>query len=154
MTFQARIRWAIKWGGTALTVLLSVVWIGSKWGFVSYDSPSGYTYEVTSGGLCIASGPPTGWSAWNARIRTTRLDLWYVFEKPGVYVYWVMFIPAWPLVALSAVAAATSWRLDTLARRREHLNRCPKCGYDRTRLVKDAACPECGTVSVGGHPEA
>lgn len=142
MTLRAKIRKAAKWSGLALTALLSVVWIATKWGFVSYDSPSGYTYEVTSGGLCIASGPPTGSSDWNARIRAAHLDLWWRFEKPGIY--WVLFVPAWPLVALSAAVTVVAWRQDAVARWRRSLNCCSKCGYDRAEIAEDAKCPECG----------
>lgn len=117
MTLSARTRIAIKWAGTALTAIVFLMWIGSKWAFVSYTSSSGWTYEVTSGGVFVASGPPTGASSWNGKIRTTHLDLWWVFENPGVY--WALFVPTWPLVGLSAAATLLAWRLDAVARRRE-----------------------------------
>jgi rubrerythrin len=48
----------------------------------------------------------------------------------------------------SMIATGVAWRLDVLARRRDRLNLCPRCNYDRAGIGKDAVCPECGAPPV------
>lgn len=74
------------------------------------------------------------------------------------------FIPAanvvdrrWPIVPIPLGLAADAafyglfvwfalWGRHALTRRRRRArNQCPSCGYHRTGLAPDAACPECGT---------
>jgi hypothetical protein len=40
--------------------------------------------------------------------------------------------------------------IDNAERGRFGPHACKKCGYDRHGLAADAACPECGTVPMGG----
>jgi rubrerythrin len=55
-------------------------------------------------------------------------------------------VPFWPAWVTTAICTAFTWRLDTLARRRERLGRCPKCNYDRAGIAAGAVCPECGDI--------
>ena len=59
------------------------------------------------------------------------------------------------LAGLTTFTTLAAWRFDILARRRERVGICPKCGYDRAGIAKDAMCPECGhecrLPSAGGR---
>lgn len=59
----------------------------------------------------------------------------------------------WVPLAMSGGAvllAAVCWGLEyvALVGARLESGRCWKCGYERSGLGKDAACPECGAVYV------
>ncbi len=154
-----RIRKTIKWGGAVVTVLLVVAWVGSGWFFVSCTF--GRPITETSGRLRsvhIVNGVvrsssftgmagvflPHGLDAGLAR-GSFRWDADY-FDS---YTSASVVIPLWPAVVMLSLATGTAWRLDTLARRRERLNHCPKCNYDRTGLAPGAVCPECGAGAGG-----
>jgi len=52
-----------------------------------------------------------------------------------------------PLAAVvTTIVTLVAWTLDSDARRRERAHLCAKCGYDRTGILKDAKCPECGAA--------
>ena len=61
-------------------------------------------------------------------------------------------IPVWPGFILDVLAWGAAWLLASwLARSagalvRDRRGRCPQCGYLRTGLPADSACPECGTA--------
>ncbi|HMN39846.1 MAG TPA: hypothetical protein PKE29_03310 [Phycisphaerales bacterium] len=57
-------------------------------------------------------------------------------------------MPLWAPMLIAVAFSAAAWRFDILARRRERLNLCPKCNYDRVGLSPGAVCPECGTRSA------
>jgi len=58
-------------------------------------------------------------------------------------------VPLWPLVVLASITTGLSWQLDLATRRSAKLNLCPKCGYDRAGIARDAKCPECGAAPAG-----
>jgi O-antigen ligase len=60
--------------------------------------------------------------------------------------WWFVFAPAWSLVVLVVGLTAVAWHLDSRARRRARLGFCPNCNYDRTGILADSPCPECGAA--------
>jgi hypothetical protein len=148
-----RIRKTIKWGGAAVTVLLVVVWVGSRWGGAWYygkqfhASVGGGRFQLdyySNGAPFVATGFSAGIDEWPIG---PRFELCGFFRfNPTAWVVWMSILP---LAAVPGAASLCAWRLDTLARRRAKLNPCAKCGYDRTGISKDAKCPECGAVPAG-----
>ena len=151
-----KLRKTIKWGGAAVTVLLVVVWVGSIWWDVSWGSRRNGFGDVGAGGFGIlyhsakkSDSMITGWRLSEVD-DLANMRWWFhvtaLNPSPQTYFY-MLTIPLWWPVLVVLSATALAWRLDTLARRRENLNLCPKCNYDRTGILQDAKCPECG---VGG----
>ncbi len=152
----------IKWSGAVVTVLLVVVWVGSGWGSCTLKESPGIYVQVGGGEVGIIVPDEGSWrqslgsasGLLRGGLRPPRYarlpfhlrsDFWWPDLPGGRYI----LLPLWPPAALSLLATATAWRLDTLARRRERVGFCPKCGYDRTGLVgvggaAGAVCPECG----------
>ncbi len=146
-----RIRKTIKWGGSAVVLLVIVVWIVSEQRIVMFVVPPSYEVALEKGLLLIANQgyPVSGLGVTfqqyppQARFRLTSITLErYAADE------WYLWIGLWIPLILALTATAIAWRLDTLARRRARLNLCLKCDYDRSGLAKDAVCPECG--SKGG----
>jgi hypothetical protein len=142
-----RIRKTIKWGGTAVTVLLVVVWIGSGWLLLSWG---GVTY----------SGNYWHLAAYFGRVEFVSFPApGSVFSRPHIEAHpypgrfeWgfqrtnSLDVPIWAIVACVVPCTLFAWRLDSPSRCPQTPNLCPKCGYDRTGIFQDAKCPECGTV--------
>ena len=163
-----RIRKAVKWGGAAMAAALAVVWFASAWwgaGFVSREFVCG----LDPGQFIVKSGWDTGvstrtrfesrwrkgFSPWGWTI-TWEADTHDLSGKP--IFFWegscMLIVPLWmPIVFLGGLSAA-AWRLDVLARRREHARRCVKCGYDRAGLAHDVVCPECGAAGMDPLPRS
>ncbi len=145
-----RIRKTIKWGGAVVTVLLVVAWVGGNWLCVAWSNGSGHWFAITSGGLHAQYYPPVffvrGFGFSQTPYPFTWLPVWV--EKRY---RWHLIVPLWIAIAPLAITCGMAWRLDTIARRRAKggLNLCPKCNYDRTGILKDAKCPECGAAPVG-----
>jgi hypothetical protein len=141
-----RIRKTIKWGGAAVTVLLVVVWIGScRWG-LNWDCTPGKYLGLRNGAI--------RWSSCIPEDHSSRPVQWYYIG--GYDLDWQFHsgqgnyganycVPLWIPIGMLIGITTGAWRLDTLARRRDRLGRCPKCNYDRAGLAKDAVCPECGS---------
>ena len=163
-----RIRKTIKYGGAALTVLLVVVWIGSGWWTiwtpVAYVSAGEFAIikmarQLPPAGTVLrpmdpVSSLPTASIPWQLErmpfsLTGTHTPL-YRNVTTGFrrVLISASVIQLWPIVLASAIGTLAAWGLDTLARRRERMNLCPKCHYDRTGLAGDAVCPECGAASL------
>jgi hypothetical protein len=79
----------------------------------------------TTGTVTTSSVPPSITTASAASIRR------------------ILTLPLWPLVLLSALIAARSWRRHLRFRAP---GECRMCGYDRRGLPPHSPCPECGLV--------
>jgi ssDNA-binding Zn-finger/Zn-ribbon topoisomerase 1 len=143
-----KIRKTIKWGGVAVTVLLVVVWIGSGWCEVGFHSTA-WWIMLQHGSLYLERDPTQGWNT-----------AWYAYRDVGPWDasarswaslrdHWQCLIGLWIPSLCAALVTAIAWRLDTLARRRERINHCPKCNYDRAGIAAGAVCPECGAGAPG-----
>ena len=149
-----RIRKTVKWAGAAASVLLLAVWIGSGWCWwrgvrwptvnvgvsqgqlviTRFERPSGLLFEVSA---LIQHNPPRslGINSFNINLRYVDVDFRGLFRVFG--------FPLWIPASLAMFVTAAAFRLDSLARRRAHLNLCPTCHYDRAGLPANAPCPEC-----------
>jgi ssDNA-binding Zn-finger/Zn-ribbon topoisomerase 1 len=153
------IRRTIKWGGAAVTVLLVVVWIGSTLMWVEVERRAGrwsLGADCTEGRLVLTLRwwrplDTPAWSYGATRAETpTRWSFDYTgFDSIGSSLRQRrVFIPGWVFVLSSGGLTIAAWHSDARAVRRARVfgrNACPKCNYDRTGLVKDAVCPECGS---------
>lgn len=67
--------------------------------------------------------------------------------------YWMLVVPYWFIVSLSAILP-TWWffrgRRTSKRYRRKH-GLCPACGYDLQGSIGD--CPECGAVAANNQPQ-
>ncbi|MCL4196578.1 MAG: hypothetical protein KJZ69_03720 [Phycisphaerales bacterium] len=141
-------RSTIKWGGTVLTVLLLLAWVGSRWRkFGGYMLPTAAA-TVDGGQLCIGWLEP--WSPipdsdgciWVWSHSYQEFAWWFDFDggpiqtgHTALYVY----VPVWTLVLLAGLPTASVWYRD----RRRAPGLCIKCGYD-LRGNTSGVCPECG----------
>jgi hypothetical protein len=154
---RPRIRKTMKWGGAAVTVLLMLVWIGSRWFALGIEDGKWSGAVVTHGvlhlqweerwihdaprqlrGVWKATSSPT-WTGQYLWLRNTLGRDWFMLDIPL----------AWPIVLL-LLASVIAWLLETFARRRARTGLCWKCSYSRAGLATDAVCPECGTAPA--HP--
>ena len=140
-------RSTIKWGGAVLTILLLIVWVGSRW-------CAGYTTLVPSlavqadaGRVLVTwmSNPPMKYQGdlyVRQAVPGALFRWWFTVESKSVWGNRVAIvaIPGWALVIAAATPTFLIWRRD----RRRMPNLCPHCDYDRTGLPADRACPECG----------
>jgi len=151
---RKRLRSTCKWGGTAATVLLLVVWVGSAWWRAGY-------WWIPTGGLDVYAGRVyIGWDEpWSIIPERGR---WYPPERhPWPFAWWfggdrytlggvtytVVLIPIWVLVVLVATPTLWLWRCD----RRKRPGLCVKCGYD-LRGTDHKVCPECGSLPPRPSP--
>jgi hypothetical protein len=142
-----RIRKTIKWGGAAVTVLLVVVWIGSGW-FACCCLPTQRSWVSVYGGQVTfgqaLDGPITTRPIPIQRFESSILSFFESHSYPNRR--WISS-PIWLLALMTGCATTLAWYLDALARRRDRLNLCPKCHYDRAGIATDAKCPECGSAA-------
>jgi hypothetical protein len=141
-----KLRKTIKWGGAAVTVVLMVVWIGSRWWQAYWLGNQGGFFDIARGsirfGVWQVGTPFFSPGLTISRIGLTNFNWCFSVQQSAPN--WAIQIPLWAFVGLVGTAAAAAWRFDTLARRLARLNLCPKCNYDRAGIGAGAACPECG----------
>lgn len=153
MRWRRVIRKSAKWGGTAAAIVLLALWIATNWWGALYCSR--VTVDVSDGTLSayqvgidvpsaargwMFSGPGTGYDRPSASFAKTWRPLW----RSNSAGHWVVDLPLWMPIALTAAIAAAGWWADICARRRERFGLCAKCGYNLTGLAPGATCPECG----------
>ncbi len=139
----------MKWGGAVVSVVLLVVWVGSAWYGVMWETARWPSFGLYSGTLEVFDGKYAANKAyllgWHWHRRNGSM-IWGVLW-PHRYYPWSFRIPLWAPLLLAAGVSTAAWHLDTLARRRANKHLCPKCTYDRTGLAVGAVCPECGTAA-------
>ena len=153
----------MKWGGTSLTLLFLVAWIGSCVWWFGWFSPGDGSVFVGQGRLTVLYFdhvigdlfPAENMQGLPPRRASATMFGRADYIQMNVHLEWfrgpvrqpALCIPLWiPFVAFAIITAGV-WRLDTLARRRARVGKCLTCGYDRTGLASDVVCPECGTLS-------
>ncbi len=141
---RSRLRSAIKWSCTLLTVLLLVLWVWSAWWYAGIKLLPTGSIDVSAGGVCIGWYEP--WSivpvdsGWMTPDRHSwPLEWWFHGERDTLLGGGYFVIPIWALVVL--FATPTSWLWDQDRRRQPDL--CANCGYD-LRGAAHEMCPECG----------
>lgn len=142
----------MKWGGTILTVLLLVLWVGSAWWGVSlFAYPTGFL-GAGCGRVWMGWGEP--WSSmpysieWGPPKRhALPFDWWFesreIQLRSGRALRHVA-IPIWVLSLLAAAPTFWLWRRDWW----RGPGQCSKCGYD-LRSNTSGVCPECGAAAPG-----
>ena len=146
---RKRLRSTCKWGGTAATVLLLVVWVGSAWW---RGAVIGSWFELVVQSGCIVLSfyePDPGFPAnvrWIApRQHNGSLVKWIhpIEATDGIHTQWGLWIPIWLLAILPAAVSVMLWRGDL----RPKQGCCRKCGFD-LRGADHKVCPECGGVAT------
>ena len=144
-----RIRRTIKWGGAAMTVLLVVAWVGSATrGLTAYYGR--VTVNIEHGQI-VVNGPTPGGAPWpnGLTVESTgpyffQLKWWGTWwSRPP---RWTASVPVWPFALVAGLTVLAAWSRELMDGHRARLNLCPKCGYDRTGIARDAKCPECGAA--------
>ena len=147
---RKRLRSTCKWGGTAATVLLLVVWVGSAWWRVGVGLWPTVALWVEAGQIGIGWQEPwsiipgDGW--WILPERHSHPFSWWFDVWPNTWsggvTYTEVWIPIWVLIVLVAMPTLWLWRCD----RRRQPGLCIKCGYD-LRGADHKVCPECGAAN-------
>jgi hypothetical protein len=149
--WQASIK-SIKWIGAVVTVVLLLVWVGSRWyGFGLYTRSSSNLAGVFGGRLVLVWTMPLSSQlrdlrgSFDFQVGTQPFHWWFEFRSDVSSRMREIAIPTWSLALLTATPTVWLWRRDRRRRRAEAANCCRTCGYSRTGLPADRACPECGT---------
>src|SRR5262245_9465167 len=157
---------SMKWTGAVVTVLLLVVWVGSAWYGCRYSgqSSSGALTQAIIGRGEFTVVWKSPWQLeriiacrwWFDRLPADSLpspgfDWWFrvLDGGPANRNYKAVRAPLWFPLLLTGVPTVLMFRRDRRRRRAEMRNLCPHCGYSRTGLPADHACPECGKAAGG-----
>jgi hypothetical protein len=145
---RGRLRSTIKWGGAALTVLLLIVWVGS----IRYSAwvsiqPIGQVSVIPG---CLFVVYTRDWTIVSRTIegrvsprRPETPHFWWFHFLTGGQAIKAITIPIWVLLVAVTLPTLYIW-----FRNRKHPSgTCPECGYSRTGLPADRACPECGCAA-------
>ncbi len=145
-----RLRSTIKWGGTVLTVLLLVVWVGSAFVYCGLDGLPTFEVSVSDGAFCLVCEHPWSWSPLQVELYhgfngDRKLWSWWFnsYSGPGGWngdVSWIL-VPIWFVAVVLGLPTMWLWHRD----RHRTANLCPKCAYD-LRGNTSGVCPECGAV--------
>jgi hypothetical protein len=140
---RRRIRSTIKWGGAAVTLLVLLLWLGSALFQVGVLYRN-VLYNVGSGTLLVAK-----------TVRSNPPKHYYVSRNLNGWRWWFMIepvfmMPLWFPSLLTATPTLIMWWHD----RKPLAGTCSKCGYSRTGLPADRACPECGAPVPGAKDQA
>jgi hypothetical protein len=107
----------------------------STWPRSAHDPPVSAGWESVPANVRESAGPSPLWSSWFA-------GFGYGHDM-GISGMQLVVLPAWWLIAITAVLPAV-WIYHRIRRRRwKAQHRCAHCGYD-LRATPDR-CPECGT---------
>ncbi len=141
-----KLRKVCKWTGLVLSVMLLVVWVGSKWYRIGFSADRGQAAYAEAGAVEFWHNLPILGLKYSS-------SSWYTREASGPWRWWFQYItlptgesllvfPMWPLVLGVVGTTAVIWRRD---RRLSKPGLCKQCGYDIRGLQK---CPECGMKTV------
>ncbi len=135
----------MKWGGTAVAVLLLVAWGVSEVWWLHYETRLGYVHLYRGEAGLVRHGPGTfpgvpGWSV-GPQVQTPR-RWWPAFRGPGAPWFQVS-VPLWLPLSAATLVAAFGWRRARRAGLDDGEPRCGNCRYNRTGLAPGANCPEC-----------
>lgn len=143
---QPLFKWACAW----LTVLMAVMWIGSRWYCLMWDSPAGGCIAVQGGLLGVAeplwvAGAPGYGVVWFEPLNV-ELQWWFRWGRwnGGRDAAAPLWIPTLAALGMTIVA----WRHDVAARHRLRAGACQRCGYSRSGLMEKSPCPECGATAL------
>ncbi len=147
-----RIRKTVKWGGAIVAMLLVFMWLGSTRHGLLWRDAAGRTVAVRGGRFiatqCAADQGGLIPIDWRDSPAPYELDFSFSWTLDRTRGRTFLAMPLWAPMLIAVAFSAAAWRFDILARRRERLNLCPKCNYDRVGLSPGAVCPECGTRSA------
>jgi hypothetical protein len=151
---RGRMRSTIKWGGAVLTVLLLIVWVASVRFEAGVLLSANTELSIRDGQLRCGERLPDRFyppmqpttKVWFHGPPFYHFRWWFAVYRwqvlPGAIKS--VHAPIWFFALLTAVPTAMLWRRDC----KLLPGTCPKCGYDRTGLPANRACPECGSNTV------
>jgi hypothetical protein len=140
------------WIGIVATSLLAVAW-GIRGPYaLGWMSRNGNTVQLAAGRILLGHDSGVNFLEFDPGVHwgASRYGLvwWFRWRDNGRQAgnggAWVLETPIWTLMLVSATFTLVEWRLARASRRRNRVNYCPKCNYDRAGIAKDALCPECG----------
>jgi len=144
-----RIRKTVKWGGLAVTALLTVTWIGSRWWNLEYVTPTNKCWDVWAGALLFSVPRPGAYMyPPGPKLIGVPQEIRRYYWLPEIQddrYWWSITLPLWVFAVPTLFAVAIGWKCENAARRRVRTGLCRSCNYDRTGLPEGAVCPECGS---------
>ena len=145
---RKRLRSTCKWGGTVLTVLLLVVWVGSAWVLVARTFRPNMYAGIVEGRVELGwLRPPASWTEgrWVDTNSSPALRWWFsgAWDSGPPSAGFTVDIPLWVPSLLTGLTTVWLWRRD----RRKEPGLCFKCGYD-LRGADHKVCPECGATPL------
>jgi hypothetical protein len=159
---RARVNWAVRWGGLSVSAAVGIAYLISWNTVYLYNGPirNGNTQDTFcrgqikihawSGAFPPASKAQTWWEATPlAQARQMGMPFapfrfeWHWTSMPNGFRALNARLPLWPLLPLGIVTTIlAAGRRDRPAGREDP---CASCGYDRSGLSPDSACPECAS---------
>lgn len=144
-------RRGVLYGGAVLTALLAMLWLASAVWYVGYTGRKLVLHVEPGRAVLLLEAMPASSIArrtfWESHAQLLQAPWRWWFDGGSVGgatgFTWIA-VPLWVPAAATLMLTMTAFRVDTLARRRERMNLCKTCGYDRTGLVNTSVCPECG----------
>lgn len=134
------------WVVTGAAVLTMLVFVGSRWVGAGITLNDRLRVHVIGGGLSASSitTGPAG-SVWFGRGEAWMWDASPFYRDFGGD--YTLVVPLWiPLLAFMLCGGFLWWIDATMGRRARRIadGLCGFCGYDRSGLSNETACPECG----------
>lgn len=140
--------------GLACLALVCTIAASSRWRF-SWECMAYYSNSIDGGAIELGrygvdKDRLSGWTngvwlrrpSYTAFWKAERPFMWSLRPKVSRGGFWTTVrVPLWPLLLPPALVGIVVWRV----RPRRRLGLCQNCGYDRSGLAVDAACPECGS---------
>jgi hypothetical protein len=124
-------------------------WRGGRY-FVMAETYAGVV-EVSLSSAMTFTHAPDGWQYFRSPYENRYEHLAVHRQRPapgnGGWDRWLIVLPLWLPMLISAAPLAAGWRLR---KRRGRTGTCVQCGYD-LRATPDR-CPECGTAVNATSP--
>ncbi len=153
---RSSLRTTLKWTAAAVTLLLLMVWISTRWWRLEWSGHDNQSVGLQNGRLAIILlSPPDG--------ATPDITPGFTLTRKSEFLFWhfdalksrgdvAYFVPLWCPTLLALLLTALAWRPDLIAHHRARKGLCPSCGYNRAGLAPGAVCPECGAAATMTAP--
>lgn len=131
-------------------VSVLLLWIGSIWIEVHFQTPDGRYFGFISDGrisLCHQPVSSPGFPlSLNISNTMANMEWWFGWDRLGPF--WGVDIPLW--IAVLAIGLILVFFVVRRATRQPASSSCPDCGYSLEGLLSEV-CPECGGAVKRRH---